>query len=142
MSAWRASPTHDVHHTTQMLRMSTTTQAPNSGHYSLWLDTGRLHTHVIRSPLVRRGKGRKHPLKQENQIPDQLPLVPDAKAEPQRAICRQKSGAQKILCPGQGGACFRGHQGAPPIPENAISRSAKTDRQIEYAVCTGKSDSG
>lgn len=31
---------------------------------------------------------------------------------------------------------------ATAISENALSRSAKIDRQIEYNVCSGESDSG
>jgi len=38
--------------------------------------------------------------------------------------------------------CICGIKRFVPIPKNAIPGAAKADRQTEYAVCVGKSDSG
>ncbi len=94
-------------------------------------DSGYLGAEKRESAIVR-----------NSQIQNQPPSVSAAKTQPQRAVCRKESGAQEILCPCQSGACVRGRQGNFPVSENAIPRSAKTDRQIEHTVCSGKSDSG
>ena len=50
----------------------------------------------------------------------------------------KEGGASKIICQGKSRARICGHKGAVPVSKNAIPRSAKTDRQTEYAVRTGE----
>ncbi len=60
-----------------------------------------------------------------------------------RAVqCHQTEGTREIFCTRQSRTCFCDCQVAASIPKDALSGSAKADFKTEYAVCSGKPDSG
>ena len=77
----------------------------------------------------------------EDSLPDQPSSESDQEAEQKRPVQGQETRARKIVGPLQGGARLRSREGSIEIQKDPIPRPAKTDRQIQYHVRAGKSDS-
>lgn len=75
-------------------------------------------------------------------IQAESPSFADEKGLTQITGTTQTQRTRKIICPSKCGACLWRRQRTFSIPKDTISRAWKTGRQIEYVVCTGKSDFG
>jgi len=106
-----------------------------TGEETAYGDSGYLGTEKRKDAIVRNKRGRKIRYG-INRRPSQLRKLSKSGQYAARKTEHKKSSVR------DGRACFWRSEGTFPIPKDAVPRSAKTDGQIEYDVCSGKLDSG
>ena len=110
------------------------------------LMTGDESRNIRRQRIYRSGKaaGCHHSEQagQKNQVQAESQANTDQEAVRERTMESKEGGASEIICQGKSRARICGHKGAVPVSKNAIPRSAKADRQTEYAVRAGELGSG